>query len=73
MADTRVAPLPRYGWLDRSEVYHEIIRQSGVDRETYPYLSTCGIPFAKSETGNEPPTGRCLCKWCEEIRKESDD
>lgn len=65
---TNPATLPRYGWLDRSEVYHDIKRHYGLSTNVYIYGSVCGQVFIEASTGNEPPSGRRLCKWCERAR-----
>lgn len=67
--------LPRFGWCDRSKVYHDIVRRNRVPewgKNIYLYSSACGLPFSAEEVGNEPPVGRRLCKMCERARKESD-
>ena len=68
MADVRVAPLlPNYGWLDRSEVYHDIKRRTPRRHGPFLYWSPCGCVFVEPNVGNKPPAGRRLCKWCERI------
>ena len=67
--DTKAAPLlPRYGWLDRSEVYHDVRRCSPQWHGTYLYRSACGCVFIQANVGNESPAERRLCKWCERAR-----
>lgn len=70
MGDTTIPSLmPRYGWLDRSKVYHDVKRCSPQWHGTYLYRSACGCVFIEANVGNDPPAERRLCKWCERIRE----
>lgn len=69
MTDTSSPPtLPRFGWLDRSEVYHDIKRHYGLSTNAYIYGSVCGEVFIQQDVSDEPPPNRRLCKWCERVK-----